>query len=143
MARRTGHVIALATALAFSFLNGVLAASEPVKQHNSNALWFENWGGMTNATLKVFSPDGTMTELFTNAGTPVYQLPGRDVVDGVYHFELSAATTEQEKVVNQTNNGRGDAARDTVAKSYHTSGSFTVSRGVIVTPEDIKEDDNN
>jgi len=137
--RRLAFVIALCLAP----FSAAMAASDPVKQHNSNAVWFENWGGMTNATLKVFAPDGQVTELYTEAGTPVYQLPGRDVLDGIYHFELSAATLEQEKIVNQLNNGRGEAAKDTAAKSYYASGRFTVSRGVIIVPEDIQEEDGN
>ena len=118
------------------------AASEPVQQHNSNALWFENWGGLTNATLKVIAPGGQITELFVASGTPVYQLPSRDVLDGVYTYELSAAMREQEAIVNPINNGRGDAARTTAAKSFHAWGSFVVSRGVIITPEDLREDDS-
>ncbi len=143
MARTSMKLFALSVAFCAAVSGGLAFASEPVKQHNSNALWFENWGDMTNATLKVLSPDGKMVELYQPAGTPVYQLPGRDVVDGVYQFELSAATSEREKIVNVIDNGRGDAASDSVAKSYHNSGQFVVSRGVIVVPEDIKEDDNN
>lgn len=143
MALNVARILALVVAVSAASLGGAVSASEPVQQHNSNALWFENWGGLTKATLKVLSPDGQMTELYTEAGTPVYQLPGRDVLDGVYSYELSAATSEQETIVNQINNGRGDAARETVAKSYYASGRFVVSRGVIIAPDDIKEEDSN
>lgn len=124
---------------------GVTAAwaSDPVQQHNSNAVWFENWGNLNNATLKIVAPNGEMTELFASSGTPVFQLSGADVQDGIYTYELSAATTEQVKIVNPIDNGRGTAAKDSVAKSYQTTGSFTVARGVIITPETVSEDDTN
>ena len=117
-------------------------AAEPVQQHNSNALWFENWIDLSNATLKVIAPDGNITDVYTATGTPVFQLNGADVLDGVYRYELSAASAEREKIVNKVNNGRGDAAQDDVAKPVYLNGAFTVSRGVIITPEDVSEDNN-
>lgn len=117
-------------------------AAEPVQQYNSNALWFENWIDLSNATLKVVAPDGTITDVYTATGTPVFQLNGAEVLDGVYRYELSAASTEREKIVNKINNGRGDAAQDDAAKPVYLNGAFTVSRGVIITPEEISEDSN-
>lgn len=114
--------------------------SPPVQQHNSNAVWFENWQGLTNATMKVVAPNGEVISIFAESGTPVFRLQGGEVLDGVYRYELSAATRETEKIVNPINNGRGDAARDEVAVSYNTTGSFIVDRGVIITPEEIIEE---
>lgn len=119
---------------------GALWAADPVEQHNSNALWFENWTGLSNATLKVTAPDGAVTELFAASGTPVFQLSGRDILDGIYRYEMSAATDKTAKLVNKVDNGRGEAQRDSAAVPYHLSGHFTVSRGVIIRPEEIKED---
>lgn len=116
-------------------------AADPVGQHNSNAFWFENWTGLTNGLLKVVAPSGQMTEVFAASGTPVFELSGREVLDGIYRYELSAAGAEQVKIVNQIDSGRGDAASDTTAKPYYLSGIFVVSRGVIVTPEEVKEDE--
>jgi hypothetical protein len=118
-------------------------AASPVKQHNSNALWFENWTGLSNATLVISAPDGTLTTVEAAAGTPVFQLSGAEVLDGIYRFELSAATSEQVTIINPQNNGRGEAQSDSAAKPYYMDGSFTVSRGVIITPEDVSESDSN
>lgn len=115
-------------------------AVSPVEQHNSNAIWFENWTGLRNATLVVAAPDGTLTTIEAAAGTPVFQLSGAEVLDGIYRFELRAATDEQIKIVNPQNNGRGEAQSDSKAKPFHLNGNFTVSRGVIITPEEITED---
>lgn len=128
--------------LALTGATAVWAAS-PVKQHNSNALWFENWVGLNNATLVVSAPDGTLTTIEAVSGTPVFQLSGAEVLDGIYRFELRAATSERETIINPQNNGRGSAQTDTAAKPYYMDGSFTVSRGVIITPEKIAEGDGN
>lgn len=116
------------------------SAAEPVQQHNTNALWFENWGDMTNAMLKVSAPNGQMTSVETSSGTPVFQLTGPGIVDGMYSYELSAATSEKTEIVNQIDNGRGDNASTTEAVPFYMTGAFQVSRGVIVTPESVTED---
>lgn len=127
-----------------TFLTAITAtsafAADPTQQHNSNAVWFESWSDLSNAMLKVVAPNGAMTEVFTATGTPVFQLQPRDALDGVYRYELSAATSEQITIVNAVDNGRGENASDTQAKPYHMSGSFVVSRGVIIQPEKIVED---
>lgn len=122
------------------FTSGTALAATPVEQHNSNAIWFENWSGLRNASLVVAAPDGTVTTIEAAAGTPVFQLSGATIVDGIYRYELSAATDEQVKIINPQNNGRGEAQSDSMAKSFYLNGYFTVSRGVIITPEEITED---
>lgn len=129
------------TAVCFFVTNAAFAATpEPVQLHNSNTVWFENWVGLSNATMTVIKPNGEVSELFAASGTPVFQLSGRDVLDGVYRYELRAATEAQEKIVNPIDQGRGDAQRDSVAVPYYMTGQFVVERGVIITPETIKEE---
>lgn len=129
-------------AVLFATTAGAAFAADPVEQHNSNAVWFENWNGLSNAILTVVAPNGQITEIQAPAGTPVFQLSGRDVLDGIYHYEMTAATEKTEKIVNAIDNGRGDAASDTARVPFYLAGSFTVSRGVIIRPKDIKEDSN-
>jgi len=112
----------------------------PVQQHNSNAVWFENWTGLSNATMKIVDPTGKFTTIEASSGTPVFQLQGGEVVDGIYRYELSAATDKTRKIVNPVNNGRGDAQKDEVAIPFYSTGFFVVERGVIITPEEIKEE---
>ena len=120
---------------------------QPLQQQNATALWFENWVGLSNATLTVVGPDGNLTQIFTASGTPVYQL-GQDrasnsapLPDGIYTFELTAAGDAQVQIVNPIDNGRGEAARNSHATPFNMTGYFTVSRGVIIPPEDIQETD--
>lgn len=131
------------------FIGGILAmlsaigvsAAEPVQQHNSNAVWFENWSGLSNASMTVAAPNGKITTIYAESGTPVFQLSGDDVLDGVYRYELSAATDEEVEIVNEIDNGRGENQGNTTLKPYYANGHFIVSRGVIITPEEIKEED--
>ena len=129
--------------LAFGLVASFAMAKEtpkPVQQHNSNAVWFENWTGLKNTSMTIQAPDGEVTTIFAQTGTPVFQLSGQEVADGIYRYELSAATEETVKIVNKQNNGRGDASKDSAAVPYRLNGHFTVYRGVIVTPKDIKEE---
>lgn len=115
-------------------------AAEPVQQHNSNAVWFENWTGLSNASLTVSAPNGKIITVYAESGTPVFQLEGDAVLDGVYRYELSAATDEKMEIVNEVDNGRGENQSNTIAKPFYANGHFVVSRGVIITPEDIQEE---
>ncbi|MEQ9241937.1 hypothetical protein [Roseovarius indicus] len=115
-------------------------AADPVQQHNSNAVWFENWVGLTNATMTISAPDGEVITIQSTSGTPVFELGGGAAKDGIYRYELSAATTEDAVVKNQVDNGRGEQAGGTAKVPFYTSGSFVVSRGVIITPEHVEEE---
>ncbi|MDQ2092203.1 hypothetical protein NO357_20050 [Marimonas arenosa] len=115
-------------------------AAEPVEQHNSNAFWFVNWIGLSNATLTVAEPNGHIVKIYAEDGTPVYQLKG-EVQDGVYRYELSAATDKRVKIVNPIDTGREGEQPDTRAVPYYTTGHFVVERGVIITPEEVKEEE--
>lgn len=128
----------LAAALSFG-LGSAAQAAEPVQQHNSNAVWFENWIGLSNASMTVAAPNGKVTTVFAETGTPVFELLPDEVQDGIYRYELSAATDEKVEIVNEVDNGRGEDARDTASVPFYTTGHFVVSRGVIITPEDIQE----
>ncbi len=130
------------TIVAFSFAAFATAAlaADPVQQHNSSAVWFENWQGLSNATMTIYAPTGKITVIEAKSGTPVYQLDRAETVDGIYRYDLTAATEETVKIVNPINNGRGDAQSDSHNVPFAMSGSFVVSRGVIVTPEIVSED---
>lgn len=118
----------------------VALAADPIQQHNSTAVWFDNWVGLSNATLTIQAPTGKITVVEAQAGTPVFYLDRADTTDGVYRFSLTAATEDTIKIVNPINNGRGDAASDSQRVPFSMTGSFVVSRGVIVTPEIVSED---
>lgn len=119
---------------------GQALAVELVQQHNSSAVWFENWKGLTNATMTVVAPNGKIIKVFAEKGTPVFQLYSKEAQDGVYRYELSAATEEEVEIVNYIDNGRGENERKTKLKPFSMNGSFTVYRGAIITPEEVIEE---
>ncbi|MEP3300188.1 MAG: hypothetical protein ABJO27_27510 [Pseudoruegeria sp.] len=127
--------LAVAAGISLAGLSSAVAG-EPVAQQNSNAFWFESWTGLSNATLKVAHPSGLVESVYAESGTPVYQLPA-GAADGVYSYEMTAATDQVEAIVDPSvNNGRGEAAATQAAVGYATGGSFVVSRGAIVAPDD-------
>ncbi|APE43692.1 hypothetical protein BOO69_09905 [Sulfitobacter alexandrii] len=130
---------ALTATLAVFSANAAWAA-DPVQQHNSNAVWFENWIGLSNASMVVAAPNGKITEIFAKSGTPVFELKPGEAQDGVYRYELRAATEEKQEIVNPVDNGRGEMQTEAFVPFYRT-GAFFVERGVIVTPEQIEESD--
>tara|TARA_R110002124_G_scaffold283104_1_gene458672 strand:+ start:465 stop:884 length:420 start_codon:yes stop_codon:yes gene_type:complete len=132
--------IVLSTSLAV-FSAGAAWAVDPVQQHNSNAVWFENWIGLSNASMVVAAPNGKITEIFAKSGTPVFELKPGEAQDGVYRFELRAATEEKREIVNPVDNGRGEKQTESFVPFYRT-GAFFVERGVIITPEEVKEEDS-
>lgn len=135
-----GPLLSLALALVLALPQTAAAlTADPVEQHNSNAVWFENWSGLSNAMLVVAAPNGKITEIFAASGTPVYELDRGEVQDGIYRYELKAATDERVEIVNPIDNGRGETS-SSKAKAFYMTGFFTVSRGVIITPEETRED---
>ncbi|OWU82241.1 hypothetical protein ATO6_22605 [Oceanicola sp. 22II-s10i] len=116
------------------------ATPEPVQQHNSNAVWFDNWVGLSNGMMVVAAPNGKITTISAATGTPVFELNPAEAIDGVYRYELRAATEERVEIVNPQNNGRGDNQETTMAKPFYTTGHFVVKDGIIITPEAVEEE---
>lgn len=131
----SGGILALGLACA-----AYAASPEPVQQHNSNAVWFENWTGLKAAQMVVTLPNGKIETVTADSGTPVYRLSGDTILDGIYRYEISAATDEMVKIVNPIDNGRGDNARDEINKPFYMTGQFVVARNVIITPTEMKEE---
>lgn len=112
---------------------------DPVEQYNSQAFWFVNWTGLSNATLEVVTPAGEKQRVEAKTGTPVYEISRAKAMDGVYRYELNAATQNKIKIVQPIDNGRGSASRDYLLEPFYKTGRFIVSRGVIVPPDDTVE----
>ncbi|WP_146591334.1 hypothetical protein [Puniceibacterium confluentis] len=129
----------LAAGLSLGLAAAAAAATDPVQQHNSSAVWFENWTGLSNATLVVVAPNGKITEIYAASGTPVFELDRAEAQDGVYRYELRAATEEREAIINPSDDGRGEAQRDSTAVPFYATGHFVVERGAIITPKDEQE----
>ena len=130
--------LALGIAMGLTGLSAAYAA-EPIERDNTNAVWFENWIGLKNATLKVAMPSGKIVDVYAESGTPVFKLDPADSADGVYGYELTAATDKLQPVVNPIDNGRGTAEKTQVAVGFAMTGAFLVSRGAIV-PMNVEQE---
>ena len=121
-------------------------AADPVQQNNTNMLWFENWIGLSNGMLRVADPDGYITTVTAKEGTPVYQLDADSPLDGVYRYELRAATDEKVKNrdydPDRAESGNNiNAAEEYINVPFYRTGSFVVERGVILRPEDLPREE--
>jgi hypothetical protein len=114
-------------------------AAQPIQKHSTNAVWFENWIGLSQAMMRVATPDGDIRDVVSANGTPVYELKG-SVEDGTYRYELRAATDEMVKNKDYDENGIIGNDAEYIPKSLYITGSFIVVGGVITRPEDIEEE---
>ena len=135
------HLKSAALAAILSFGTGLAAwATEPTRQHNTNALWFDNWLGLNHAFLTITAPNGDSFRVSAETGTPVLTLTGGEIQDGVYRYELRASTDEDVDTTAKPDNGREPDPNQKIFKPYNKSGHFFVSRGPTITPEEFKEE---
>jgi len=112
---------------------------DPRQTHNFNSIWFDNWIGLSNASLRVAAPNGKTETVFEANRSPVYRLGGTRILDGIYRFELRAASDERIAADPNRIQIGDDKLPDDVAKPFYLTGAFLVKRGVIVTPEPVED----
>ena len=94
----------------------------------------------SNATLIVTGPADYQAEVFNRASLPSLDLRkyGK-LVDGYFHYQLTAATDKKVEILNPgLNNGRDDIP-GTKMLGANLSGVFCVKDGVIVKVDNIPE----
>ena len=91
-------------------------------------------GNVHNTTLSVSGPDGFYAEAFAQTGVPRITLSQHgNVADGVYRWQVTAATDETVEVQDSgLNNGRGAGAPVRMNKGTTESGMFRVQNGTIL-----------
>ena len=110
---------------------GTLAGSE---------VSFSLGGVYSRATLTITGPDGFVFRTFSKTGNPTVDLiKAKANVDGLYTYEITAASSETVTIRNPLNNGRGGADRTTMKRGVSASGSFVVKGGLIVDMSNEKE----
>ena len=100
------------------------------------ALSFTGGASFTNARLEIRGPDDYESEETASRGLPVFRVRGGTMKDGVYFYNLSAATDEKQEIKRKIDNGRGDGARDYTFKPFYMEGMFRITKGLI---EEIDE----
>ena len=86
-------------------------------------------------------PSGQVLNFPSKKGSPVFYLEKSEGADGIYKYELRAATEEKARRVNKLYSGR-DKEPESAAVPYTLTGFFVVSRGVIVEKDTSSEDDD-
>ena len=110
---------------------GTLAGSE---------VSFSLGGVYSNATLTISGPDGFFARSFSKTGSPAVDLiKAKAKADGIYTYEITAASGETVTIRNPQNNGRGGADRGTMKRGVSASGTFVVKGGLIVDTSKDKE----
>ncbi|MFK7938876.1 MAG: hypothetical protein AB8B82_05825 [Roseovarius sp.] len=134
-------LIRLTVILCALVFGSALHAAEPIQEHNSTAVWFENWIGLTHGNMRVASPDGQITDSYAASGTPVFELTGGGAVDGVYRYELRASTEDMIKNRDYSEDSALEQdSSEYIAKPFYKTGVFIVERGVIITPKETLEE---
>lgn len=88
--------------------------------------------GYSNATLSVSGPDGFYAKDYSKSGSPSIDLiRAGGTADGVYSYEVTAATSETTVNLNPMDNGRGGVDDGTSVVPASASGSFYASGGII------------
>ncbi|AXS39858.1 hypothetical protein D1F64_07085 [Breoghania sp. L-A4] len=91
--------------------------------------------GFTNYQLTVTGPNGFNATVFSKKGAPTINLRKLGVVDdGVYNYQLTAASTERAPVRTPIDNGRGAQENTETLVGASSSGTFIVKGGAIVQP---------
>lgn len=147
LARATSPALALVLALP-----AAVHAAEPaqekrepmaVEAFSETTLMFDLTGPYHNVTVTVVGPKDFHAEAFAKKGVPpVDLLRYGGAPDGLYNYEITAASTEEPVEVKQRlDNGRGKAAQNKRFRSAGLTGSFRVENGRILPPDDLKEEE--
>jgi len=101
---------------------------------------FSLGGAYSNATLTITGPDGFIIRKFSKTGNPAVDLiKAKAKADGLYTYEITAASSETVTVPNPQNNGRGGVDRATMKRGVSATGTFVVKGGLVVDMSKEKE----
>jgi hypothetical protein len=134
--------LCLATCAAIAISSACLADDMVAAEKFSGTnLGFQLQNSLSNATLAVSGPDDFHASASSKTGAIALDLAKLGPVeDGVYHYQITAATPDLAKVRTSLNNGRDRAAEMKQRKSVAMSGTFQVKDGKIVAPVPAAKD---
>ncbi len=99
-----------------------------------------NVKGIHNVVLTVTGPNGYSATSFSKKEVPSLALQKYGKVgNGVYRYQITAASKETTEIASKLNNGRGKNSKIDINKGISLSGVFQVKDGQIVAKDDLKE----
>jgi hypothetical protein len=129
-------ILCLAACAAIGISSACMAGEVvAVERFDGTSLGFLLKNSLSNATLSVSGPDDFHVSVFSETGALMLDL-GKlgPVEDGLYKYEITAATDQRLKVRTPLDNGRGTKESITPYKSVAMSGTFLVKDGKIFKP---------
>jgi hypothetical protein len=132
-----GLAALIAAGAAGTCLADDLKALQADPKFTETTLGFDVKGRYANFTFTVTGPAGFSTQEFSGGSAPSLDIRKfGDLPDGVYIYQLSAATDEKVRTFTPPdNNGRDGSPPPTVLQGAALSGSFLLTKGVISTRE--------
>ena len=118
-------------------LSGACLADEKfaAEKFGGTSLGFLLKKSLSNVTLSVSGPDDFHASVFSKTGSVALDLRKfGPVEDGIYRYQITAATDQKLKVRTTFNNGRDAKERIAPHKSVAMGGMFRVRNGKIVKP---------
>lgn len=115
-----------------------------VEAFSETTVMFDLTGPYHNVTVTVVGPKDFHAEAFAKEGVPPLDLRRYgDVVDGLYNYEVTGASTREAfEIKPKLDNGRGKAEQQKRFRSAGIAGSFRVEGGKILPPDDTKEEES-
>ncbi len=127
-----------------TFVGGHVFAAEDLnafKTIKGSEISFALGGAYSNATLTIVGPDGQAYSNYSKAGNPAINLiREKATADGLYTYEVTAASSQTRRTVNVLDNGRGNKEKSEVRVAAKASGSFEAKGGLIIEPSGEEEE---
>lgn len=140
-------VVGLSVAL-FMGTSGVMAVSgsgmaqsmNAVKRFSDATVGFNMQGSYSNYTLTITGPNGFNATVMSKKSAPTLNLRKLGIIDdGIYRYNLTAASSKAKPVRTPGNSGRGGGEKTAMMAGVSDSGLFVVKGGKIVQEADISE----
>jgi hypothetical protein len=127
-------ILGLMTCAAIALPTACLAAEDMVaaEQFSGANVGFLLKGPLSDVTLSVSGPDEFHASVFSRSGAVAIDLSkSGPLEDGIYHYELTAATDQPATVRPSLDDGRDPQQQIKPRKSMGMSGTFMVKDGKI------------
>ena len=112
-----------------------------VNRFGGTRVAFELTGPYSRISVRIGGPGGFHAAAYSDDAVPMIDLARSGTpADGVYKYEVKAATNERMPDAVRLNDGRGAVAPRPIYRTASVSGSFVVIDGAIKAPADISED---